>query len=775
MKLALSLKHFLLIWIIGLSLAGGSYLIVHHYETQKLNSQLTAQLSNQVQTLQQSLNSIERLLYSTRAFLSNGNKPTPKQFEAYFSEQSSLLPNVQSVIWAPTVSIDQISAFKQTARQNGFLGFELTPPLSTSEDKTWFLSNQTVPVYYLSSSFEGSDDLGFRLESDNQLVSAMSRAITSNRVGVAGFVEEGQLAANLVLPKFSTGGKLEGFIVAKVVFHELLGEIWQREVNSATTEIEVYVQPNHELAFESHINTKLTEDGLTARLVSLDQTVRVPLFNQEWTISISKMDSSGSTALYSTASILLIFLLTGSVSIAANFYATRLKVSDQLIEEKTRSLAIQAVKDNLTGLNNRTALNREIDKQLRYLQKGSSNGFSILFIDLDRFKVINDSMGHLHGDKLLKEVASRLTSHCRDDDMSFRFGGDEFIICLPRLTSRGALTHICHRYAKVLSQPYTIDGQSCHIGASIGISVVTDPKQTIAGILREADTAMYKAKSSSNEKVVFFHDQMFNQAKKRFTLEQELTGALAFKQLSLVYQPIYETSSDTVVGFESLLRWNHPKLGFISPQDFIPVAEETGQIIPIGDWVAKECCKILERLWITRQGNNVPRFNINVSAKQFESEHIYHTLAHLLESHSFPAHLIGIEITESMLLADECNASQLQRIKDLGVTLYLDDFGTGYSSLSVLNDYPVDVIKVDRSFVSRIALGQHNADSLCQAIINMAHTIDLEVVAEGVETPEQLAFLTQHRCNLIQGYLKSKPLTVCGIEKVLDNQTKATA
>jgi len=373
LKLALSLKHFLLIWIIGLSLAGGSYLIVHHYETQKLNSQLTAQLSNQVQTLQQSLNSIERLLYSTRAFLSNGNKPTPKQFEAYFSEQSSLLPNVQAVIWAPTVSIDQVSEFKQTARQNGFLGFELTPPLSTNEDKTWFLSNQTVPVYYLSSSFEGSDDLGFRLESDTQLVSAMSRAITSNRVGVADFVEEGQLAANLVLPKFSTAGKLEGFIVAKVVFHELLGEIWQREVNSATTEIEVYVQPNHELAFESHINTKLTEDGLTARLVSLDQTVRVPLFNQEWTISISKMDSSGSTALYSTASILLIFLLTGSVSIAANFYATRLKVSDQLIEEKTRSLAIQAVKDNLTGLNNRTALNREIDKQLRYYLRVSPN------------------------------------------------------------------------------------------------------------------------------------------------------------------------------------------------------------------------------------------------------------------------------------------------------------------------------------------------------------------------------------------------------------------
>ncbi|MEZ8100728.1 bifunctional diguanylate cyclase/phosphodiesterase [Vibrio bivalvicida] len=775
MKLALSLKHLALIWLIGTSFAAATYLTVHHYETQKLNAQLEGQLNNQVQTLQQSLYTIKNLLYSTRAFLSHGNQPTPKQFEAYFSEQSIQLSTIQSVVWAPVVSINDVDKFEQVARKNGFLGFKIAPPLSSNGSKAWFLDNETLPVFYLSSSFEGSDYLGFRLESEDALVNAMSRSITTKRIGAVDFIKEGQLGANLVLPKFSNDGKLDGFIVAKVVFHELLGEIWQREVNSASSEIEVYTQPGHELAFESHINTKLIEEGPTTRLVSLTQNIQVPLFNQEWIVSVSKMDNSGSTALYSTASVLLIFLLTGTISIAANFYATRLKVSDQLIEEKTRTLEIQAVRDNLTGLRNRTALNREVENQLQLLRQASSCGFSILFIDLDRFKVINDSMGHLHGDKLLMEVASRLTSHCRDDDMSFRFGGDEFIICLPRLTSRGALTHICHRYAKVLSQPYVIEDQACHIGASIGISVVTDPNQTLAGILREADTAMYRAKNSSNEKVVFFHEQMFNQAKKRFTLEQELTGALAFKQLSLVYQPIYSTSSDTVVAFESLLRWNHPKLGFISPEEFIPVAEETGQIISIGDWVAQECCKIIDRLWHTRSAKHVPRFNINVSAKQFESEHIYHTLLHLLDKHNFPAHLIGIEITESMLLADECTATQLQRIKDLGVSLYLDDFGTGFSSLSVLNDYPVDALKVDRSFVSRIALGQHNADSLCQAIINMAHTIDLEVVAEGVETPEQLAFLTQHRCNFIQGYLKSKPLTVCGLESVLNSQTKVSA
>ncbi|KGY14073.1 diguanylate cyclase [Vibrio tubiashii] len=775
MKLALSIKCNALIWFIGSALAAGSYYTVYYYETQKLNSQLTAQLNNQIQTLNQSLNSIKGLLYSTRAFISNGNQPSPQQFEDYFSQQATQLTGVQSIVWAPVVSKDKVTQFEKLAQQQGFLGYQVTPPLSEDKTDAWFLTNQTLPILSVSSLFEASDEIGFRLESDKQLVSAISRAITTNRIGVVNFIEEQQLTAYLVLPQYSNQGMLQGMIVAKVLFHELLGEIWQRQTNSATTEITVNIQPYQILAFESHLNTTLKEGGIGTRLVSLSHTFPVPLFNNEWTLSMSKMDSNDGTTLYGPAAVLLILLLTSSITVAGNFYASRLKVSDRLIEEKTRTLAIQAVRDSLTGLSNRAALSDEVEKQLKQLEQGTSTGFSILFIDLDRFKVINDSMGHLHGDKLLKEVAARLISHCRDNDMSFRFGGDEFIICLPKLTSHEALTQICHRYVKVLSQPYSIDGQSCHIGASIGISVVTDPNQTLASILREADTAMYSAKTSTNEKVVFFHDHMFNQAKRRFTLEQELTGALAFKQLSLVYQPIYQANSDVVVGFESLIRWNHPKLGAISPQDFIPIAEETGQIIPIGDWVAKECCKILNRLWNTQQGKNVPRFNINVSAKQFESEHIFHTLKQLINQYDFPPHLIGIEITESMLLADQCSAAQLKRIKGLGVTLYLDDFGTGYSSLSVLNDYPVDVIKVDRSFVNRIALGQRNADSLCQAIINIAHTIDLKVVAEGVETPQQLAFLTQHKCNYVQGYLKSKPLSVCGIEKVLHTQKKHLA
>lgn len=775
LKLALSYKHLALIWFIGLTVATCSYNTVHYYETQKLNSQLEGELNNRVQTLGQSLESIESLLYSTRAFLANTQATTPNQFESYFSDQIGANSVIHSIMWAPVVSIDDIESFELRAQRQGLLGYQATPIIDSENTHSWFLSQSTLPIYLVSSSFEGSDFLGFRLESDPAIVSAMSRSISGNRIGVVDYVDDQQLGARLLLPKFSERGQLQGFIVANIILHELLGDIWRREINSEHIGLTVTTVNGDYPIFETHINTKLEDTGLSARLVSAKRVIRIPLFNTEWQLSISSIDRSGSTTLYGVTSVLLILMLTSSATIAANFYATRLRVSDQVIEEKTRSLALQAVRDNLTNLSNRTALSNEVEHRLKLLGAGKSNGFSILFIDLDRFKVINDSMGHLHGDLLLKKVADRLTQHCRSNDISFRFGGDEFVICLPELTSKRALTHVCQRYSKVLSQPYVIEGQSCHIGASIGISVVTDPSQTLASILREADIAMYKAKNSTHEKVVFFSEQMFNQAQKRFTLEQELASALALKQLSLVYQPIYNTQSDEVVGFESLIRWTHPKFGSISPQDFIPIAEETGQIIKIGDWVATECCKTLQRLWKSRSHDSIPRININVSVKQFESEHIYHTLCRLLEECDFPPHLIGIEITESILLSDGCNNQQLKRIKDLGVTLYLDDFGTGFSSLAVLNDYPVDIIKVDRSFVNRIALGETKADNLCRAIINMAHTINLQVVAEGVETQEQLAILTQYRCNFIQGYLKSKPVTVCRIESILDQQAKLSA
>ena len=731
---------------------------------------LERQLDTKLQSLNQTLSSIQSLMHATRAFLEFGNAPSQKQFEQFLHNRTGLQSGIRSIVWAPLTPNNQVARLEQLAEENGFLGYTVSPEHIELQGLPDYLQNATLPVFYISSTFEMSDELGFRIESQPENIFALQTAVSSGGFGIAHFEQEQQLGVKLFLPTYGTGDNPNGFLIAHIVLHELLGVAWQAEINSTERGISVYSIPADTILFQSHINTHLSNEKLSETINTLERQVDIPLFNQNWIFTISTVDRTGSITLYGAVLVFLILLLTSSATLTANFYSGRLEVSDQVIKEKTKTLAIQAIQDSLTGLYNRTALSQEVETRLSLLSRGESQGFAILFIDLDRFKMINDSMGHLVGDRLLQLVAVRLKSNCRNNDISFRFGGDEFVICLPELVTQSSLSIICKRYAQLLSQPYILNGQSCHIGASIGISVVTDPNRSLTEILREADTAMYQAKNSSCDKVVFFHEAMFKQAKQRFTLEQELTSALALKQLSLVYQPIYETQTDQVSGFESLLRWNHPKFGVISPQDFIPIAEETGQIITIGDWIAAECCKTLQRLWHDPNIKNMPRININVSAKQFESEHIYHTLSRLLQQCDFPPHFIGVEITESMLLSDECSAQQLSRIKDLGVVLYLDDFGTGYSSLSVLNDYPVDIIKVDRSFVSRIALGQSNADSLCQAIINMAHTIELKVVAEGVETPQQLAILTQYNCHYVQGFLKSKPLPICQIESVLNQQ-----
>lgn len=740
-----------------------------------MKDQLERRLDNKMHSLEQTLNVTQRLMYATRDFLQFGNQPSQQQFEQFLTNQTGTDNAVRSIVWAPLTPIVDIDKLERRAVANGFLGYKVEPDAGRSENLPDFLNQATLPVLYLSSSFEASDELGLRLERTPANISAMALASDRNRIGVAHYQDEGQFGVRLFLPLFTTDKQIKGFIVANVILHELLGLAWHTEINATDSDISVYSVPAQEYIFRSHLNTQLIDEKLSERITSLEKPLDIALFKQTWILSVSIVDRTGSTALYGASLVFLILLLTTSATLAANFYATRLEVSDRVIEEKTKTLALQAIKDILTGLYNRTALTDEIDKRLNLLEQGESQGFSILFIDLDRFKVINDSMGHVVGDRLLQLVAQRLIANCRNHDVSFRFGGDEFVICLPEFIDRTILSKVCHRYTQLLSQPYILDGQACYVGASIGISVVTDHSRSMAEILREADTAMYQAKNSSHDKVVFFHETMFQRAKQRFTLEQELTSALALKQLSVVYQPIYATYSDNIVGFESLLRWRHPEFGVVSPQDFIPIAEETGLIFTIGDWVANESCKTLQRLWHDPTITQVPRININVSARQFESEHIYHSLKNLLNRYDFPAHLLGVEITESMLLSDKCNVEQLQRLKDLGVVLYLDDFGTGYSSLSILNDYPVDVIKVDRSFVSRIALGESNADNLCRAIINMAHTINLKVVAEGVETPDQLAILTQYQCHYIQGYLKSKPVTVCKLTQMITEQKRLSA
>ncbi|WP_245823803.1 bifunctional diguanylate cyclase/phosphodiesterase [Photobacterium proteolyticum] len=708
------------------------------------------------------MRSLSELLYSTHHFLQNGNNPTQDQFQHFLGNRTGIGSGINSVFWVPLLDLADVELFERKARATGLLGYQLVPSQSVSMPCAAWLGQATLPVFYVSPQFEASDYLGHRLDTNCNDATAMKLAVEQQQITTSHFNENGNDGVKLFLPVMSEEGKLQGFVVATVVFHEFLSVTWHDEVNADNRNIAVTNLDDKAYLpiFESHKNITLDKRSSFDREVSYTKTIAVPMIEQNWLISISVLEDQQTMWIYASASVVLILLLTVSVSCGVGFYANRLKISDQLVKEKTRSLEFQASRDELTGLFNRPALNEEIERQLAKIKGRNSDGFSILFIDLDRFKVVNDSMGHLIGDQVLQQVACRLKTSVRKGDVCFRFGGDEFVVCLSNLVDKSALQEIGDHFSLVLSKPYYFNRQACHLGASIGVSVVTSHVRSVTNILREADTAMYKAKNSGLEKVVFFDEDMFTQAKQRFVLEQELTKAVKQQQLSLVFQPIYCLKTEQVSGFEALLRWNHPEHGPISPGDFIPIAEETGLILSLGDWVVSQACQILERLWKSQTLVEMPRININVSAKQFESNHIINTLRETLSQCHFPAHLLGVEITESMLLSDSsCTLNALEEIKALGAIIYLDDFGTGYSSLSMLSEYPVDIVKMDHSFIRNIDQQGHKSAQLCRAIIHMSHAISLNVVAEGVETQSQLEVLDNYGCNYIQGFLKAKPVS----------------
>ncbi|WP_295891314.1 EAL domain-containing protein [uncultured Vibrio sp.] len=758
-------------------IAVSSFYIIDFYESRRVYDQLGIQFHGKVKSLDQSMNSLSELIHSTHKFMENGNSPSQDQFQNFLNDRTGIDSGIHSVFWLPIVAFDKVAQFQQQARHNGLLGFQLLPRISTQPSCANWLQNATLPVFFVSPQFEASDYLGQRIDVNCRDALAMERALTQQEIATSLFTQDGHQGIKLFLPVMNEVSELEGFVVASVMFHEFLGVTWKNEINSHDLHISVVnisEQPFTDI-FQSHIHKEVRDVAYYEEEIAYLQDVTLTVINQDWRISVSTIDNRFSMLIYGYSAVVLILLLTSSVACGVRFYAHRLEISDKLVKEKTHSLEIQATHDELTGLLNRQALNARIESQLVKIEQGKTEGFSILFIDLDRFKIINDSMGHIIGDLVLQQVSTRLKYNTRKDDICFRFGGDEFVLCLPNQTNEQIVHDLCVRFTEILSKPYTIKGQTCHLGASIGVSVVTSSSQTLASILREADTAMYKAKKSGTEKVVFFDENMFTQVKQRFILEQELTTAVEEDQLSLAFQPIYCSNSDEVAGFEALLRWHHPEKGDISPAEFIPMAEEIGLIIKIGDWVVKQVCQTLEGLYLSQALIDLPRININVSAKQFESNHIVHTLQSELDRYSFPASLVGIEITESLLLSNSsCTVKALNEIKNLGAIIYLDDFGTGYSSLSVLSEYPVDIVKIDQSFVCNIDNVDHKSAQLCRAIISMSHTISLAVVAEGVETESQLATLRQFGCNYIQGYLKAKPVSREGLKDYLNYKLGCT-
>ena len=467
-----------------------------------------------------------------------------------------------------------------------------------------------------------------------------------------------------------------------------------------------------------------------------------------------------------TLAIITFLILCGTLS---------LSVLDARMESKTALMASSlreanaelqhlVLHDTLTKLPNRLLLEDRVQQAVEECRR-SGGHCAVLFVDLDRFKTLNDSLGHFAGDAVLRTVAERLRAAVREEDTVSRMGGDEFVILLRHVDRAQDAGDVARKIIEALSRPIVVDEHELRVGSSIGVSAFPEHGDSSARLIANADAAMYHVKKSGRSNVAFFAPEMSTFFPKRLAMENELRAALEKGQFVLHYQPKVDVASGAVVGMEALVRWNHPQKGMIWPSEFIPLAEETGLIVPLGKWVLYEACMQVRR-W-DALGIADMAVAVNISGVQFQQRDLVDTVARVLAASGLDPRHLELEITESVVMQNASEAIvMLGELHRMGVSLSIDDFGTGYSSLNYLKRFPIDKLKIDQSFIRDISAGSDDA-AIVQAIIAMAHSLRLRVVAEGVEHQSQLEFLRGLGNDEYQGYLFSKPLPAREVERQL--------
>ena len=481
-----------------------------------------------------------------------------------------------------------------------------------------------------------------------------------------------------------------------------------------------------------------------------------------------------------------IILLTGQGDKEVDFQAMQAGAADYLIKGQFESPLLErairyslrhaqtmdrflyeALHDSLTGLPNRTKFNEVLTDAIKKSIRLKTVKFAVLFLDLDRFKVINDSLGHLVGDKLLVETSRRLQSCLRPYDVVARFGGDEFTIFVNEAKTNENIIEIAERLQTEISTAFKIDGHEIFTTASIGITLSDYEYTKPEDILRDADTAMYQAKATGKARSKLFHKAMHTNNVNLLQVENDLRRAIERQEFRVFYQPIVNLKTKSVTEFESLIRWEHPENGLIMPCDFIPLAEETGLIIPMGRWVLEESCRQIKKWEKKFVFSSPPSISVKLSAKQLMNSEVYDHIKEIIEQSAISPHSLKLEVTESMVMENaELALKILSDLCNLGIRISSDDFGTGYSSLSYLHRFPFHRLKIDRSFISKMDQDE-KSEEIVRTIILLSKNLSMDVVAEGIETEKQLQRLVGLGCAYGQGYLFSRPLTVAGIENFM--------
>ncbi len=463
-----------------------------------------------------------------------------------------------------------------------------------------------------------------------------------------------------------------------------------------------------------------------------------------------------------------IITLSENSKLNARLKKTNLELQIEISEHNRveEQLSYDALHDALTGLSNRMLFLDRLGQVMEYIKRRSEYKFAVLFIDLDQFKVINDSLGHLIGDQLLILVARRLRESLRTSDTIARFGGDEFEVLLDNTVDINSVMIVAEKIKLALHSPFKLEGRDVFVTASIGVVMDLSGYENAEDILRDADIAMYQAKALGRDRYEIFNIKMRTQAFSRLEMENELRRGLENQEFQLYYQPILFLESNRLAGFEALIRWHHPKRGLLLPVDFLSIAEESGLILPIGNWVLNEACAQL-KVWQDKYPNwkNVC-INVNISSIQFSQPFFVEQVIQALNTSGLNANCLKLEITEGVLIGNYALANEVfKKLQNLGIELQIDDFGTGYSALGYLQHFPINAIKIDRTFVNDMAKG-HKSTELVRAIVSMARELGMETIAEGIETEKQLSELKGLFCGYGQGFLLSEPMDAMSTEKV---------
>ena len=451
------------------------------------------------------------------------------------------------------------------------------------------------------------------------------------------------------------------------------------------------------------------------------------------------------------------------------------ELQNEIVERKAveQQLTYDSLHDAMTGLPNRVLFLDRLGQAIEYCKRRTEYTFAVLFVDIDQFKVINDSLGHLTGDQLLISAGMRMKESLRSSDTVARLGGDEFAILLEITGEQNSTLKVAEKLKEAIKLPFNLDGHELYITASIGVVMSLDGYILAEEVLRDADIAMYQAKAQGKARFEVFDLKMRSYAYSRLTMEQELRAALENCEFRIYYQPIMSMKSNELVSFEALIRWAHPKRGLLSPGEFLPIAEESGLILPIEKWVLNEACAQLKKWHENYPSSQNVSLNVNISNRLFAQPDFVDRVIKTLQISALKAEALKLEITEHILISNYAAANEIfTRLRELGVQLQIDDFGSGYSALGYLQHFPISAIKIDKSFVDEMERSKRGIE-LIRAIVSMARELGMEAIAEGIETDEQLSQLRDLSCNLGQGFLLSKPLDRESAEKILARQDRA--